>query len=138
VADPIRAKQLRKGLLQLGEEGAIQVFRPETGGPLLLGAVGQLQFEVVAHRLEHEYGVKPRLTQSRYRIARWVTSTDADELKRFLRTNSHRVAVDVVDAPVFLAAHASELDVAKERWEGIRFHAMREHAGLVFQTGVFE
>ena len=65
-------------------------------------------------------------------------SDDADELKRFLRTNSHRVAVDVVDAPVFLAAHASELDVAKERWEGIRFHAMREHAGLVFQDGVFE
>jgi peptide chain release factor 3 len=138
VADPIRAKQLRKGLLQLGEEGAIQVFRPDTGGPLLLGAVGALQFEVVAHRLENEYGVKPRLSQSKYRIARWVTSDDPDELKRFLRTNAHRVAVDVVDAPVFLAAHVSELDVAKERWEGISFHAMREHAGLVFQAGVFE
>jgi peptide chain release factor 3 len=138
VADPIRTKQLRKGLLQLGEEGAIQVFRPNVGGALLLGAVGTLQFEVVAHRLEHEYGVAPRLTQSKYRIARWVTSDSPDELKRFMNANIHRVAIDVVEAPVFLAAHPSELDVAKERWDGIRFHAMREHAGLVFQAGIFE
>jgi len=138
VADPIRTKQLRKGLLQLGEEGAIQVFRPSVGGALLLGAVGTLQFEVVAHRLEHEYGVKPRLIQSKYRIARWVTSDSPDELKRFMQANIHRVAVDVVEAPVFLASHPSELDVAKERWKEIRFHAMREHAGLVFQDGIFD
>jgi peptide chain release factor 3 len=58
VADPLKTKQLRAGLTQLGEEGAIQVFRPVAGSVLLLGAVGQLQFEVVAHRLEHEYGVQ--------------------------------------------------------------------------------
>ena len=61
VADPLRTKQLRAGLTQLGEEGAIQVFRPVAGSLLLLGAVGQLQFEVVAHRLEHEYGCKARI-----------------------------------------------------------------------------
>src|SRR3546814_1943127 len=61
VKDPLRTKQLRVGLTQLGEEGAIQVFRPEVaGGSLLLGAVGQLQFEVVAHRLKTEYGVEAR------------------------------------------------------------------------------
>ena len=54
----MRSKQLRTGLAQLGEEGAIQVFRPVAGGTLLLGAVGKLQFEVVAHRLRHEYGVR--------------------------------------------------------------------------------
>jgi peptide chain release factor 3 len=73
VADPLRSKQLRAGLTQLGEEGAIQVFRPVAGSVLLLGAVGQLQFEVVAHRLEHEYGVKARIINSPYQVARWVT-----------------------------------------------------------------
>ena len=73
VADPLRTKQLKAGLTQLGEEGAIQVFRPVAGSVLLLGAVGQLQFEVVAHRLEHEYGVKARILPSRFQIARWVT-----------------------------------------------------------------
>ena len=78
VADPLRTKQLRAGLTQLGEEGAIQVFRPVAGTVLLLGAVGQLQFEVVAHRLEHEYGVKARILPARYNVARWVTCDEAD------------------------------------------------------------
>ena len=73
VADPLKTKQLRAGLQQLGEEGAIQVFRPVLGTVLLLGAVGQLQFEVVAHRLEHEYGVRARIQPARYALARWVT-----------------------------------------------------------------
>ncbi|HEY5322188.1 MAG TPA: peptide chain release factor 3, partial [Caldimonas sp.] len=98
VADPLRSKQLRAGLTQLGEEGAIQVFRPVAGTMLLLGAVGQLQFEVVAHRLEHEYGVKARILPARYNVARWVTCDDADggpkELQRFIDGNAHRVARD--------------------------------------------
>jgi peptide chain release factor 3 len=100
---PLRTKQLRAGLTQLGEEGAIQVFRPVAGTVLLLGAVGQLQFEVVAHRLEHEYGVKARIQPARYNVARWVTCDDADggekELQRFIDGNAHRVALDAVDAP---------------------------------------
>src|SRR4029453_9486601 len=84
VADPLKTKQLRAGLTQLGEEGAIQVFRPVAATMLLLGAVGQLQFEVVAHRLEHEYGVKARITPSRFQVARWVTADDPAELKRFI------------------------------------------------------
>ena len=63
------------GLAQLGEEGAIQVFKPVAGGSLLLGAVGQLQFEVVAHRLRHEYGCDARLAPARYTAARWVTAS---------------------------------------------------------------
>ena len=134
VADPLRSKQLRAGLTQLGEEGAIQVFRPVSSSTLLLGAVGQLQFEVVAHRLEHEYGVKARITSSRFQVARWVTCTDPKELQRFLEANSHRVALDAVDAPTVLVEYAPELRAIESNWPRIRFHALREHAGLVFQT----
>ncbi|WP_418318274.1 peptide chain release factor 3 [Piscinibacter sakaiensis] len=136
VADPLKTKQLRAGLTQLGEEGAIQVFRPLAGTLLLLGAVGQLQFEVVAHRLEHEYGVKARILPSRFQVARWVSCDPADggerELKRFIDANSHRVAYDAVDAPTVLVEYAPELRAIEANWPKIRFHALREHAGLVF------
>jgi len=140
VADPLRTKQLRAGLTQLGEEGAIQVFRPLASSMLLLGAVGQLQFEVVAHRLEHEYGVKARIAPSRFQVARWVTcetgegpAADERELKRFIDGNAHRVAYDAVDAPTVLVEYAPELRAIESNWPKIRFHALREHAGLVFQ-----
>jgi peptide chain release factor 3 len=133
VADPLKTKQLRAGLTQLGEEGAIQVFRPVAGSVLLLGAVGQLQFEVVAHRLEHEYGVKARIQPARYNVARWVTCDDAKELQRFIDGNAHRVALDAVDAPCVLLEYAGELRAMQDNWPKIHFHALREHAGLVFQ-----
>ncbi|MDP3821634.1 MAG: peptide chain release factor 3 [Burkholderiales bacterium] len=137
VADPLRTKQLKAGLTQLGEEGAIQVFRPVASSLLLLGAVGQLQFEVVAHRLEHEYGVKARIMPSRYQVARWVTCAPEDggakELQRFIDGNAHRVAYDAVDAPTVLVEYAPELRAIQTNWPKIRFHALREHAGLVFQ-----
>jgi peptide chain release factor 3 len=137
VADPLKTKQLRAGLTQLGEEGAIQVFRPVSGSVLLLGAVGQLQFEVVAHRLEHEYGCKARIMPARYNVARWVTCDAADggekELQRFIDGNSHRVALDAVNAPTVLLEYAGELRAMQENWPKIKFHALREHAGLVFQ-----
>jgi peptide chain release factor 3 len=138
VADPLRTKQLRAGLTQLGEEGAIQVFRPLAGSILLLGAVGQLQFEVVAHRLEHEYGVKARILPSRFQVARWVTCDEQSggerELKRFMEANAHRVAVDAVDAPTVLVEYAPELRAIEANWPKIKFHTLREHAGLVFQS----
>jgi peptide chain release factor 3 len=134
IADPMRSKQLKLGLVQLGEEGAIQVFRPHAGGSLLLGAIGTLQFEVVAHRLKHEYGVDARLMPAKYQVARWITSSNSRELKHFIEINAHRVAYDAVDAPTFLASYGAELSVAEENWEGIQFHRMREHAGLVFHS----
>jgi len=137
VADPLRTKQLKAGLQQLGEEGAIQVFRPVAGSVLMLGAVGQLQFEVVAHRLEHEYGCKARISPCRFSIARWVTCDEADggekELARFIDANSHRMAYDAVDAPTLLVEYAPELRAIESNWPKIKFHALREHAGLVFQ-----
>ena len=134
VADPLRSKQLRIGLQQLGEEGAIQVFRPMQGGPLLLGAVGPLQLDVVAHRLESEYDARARMAPSGYRLARWVTAEDPAELARFVEANGYRVAYDVVDAPAVLYAHATELKAATEIWPKIQFHTLREHAGLAIHT----
>ena len=134
IADPLRSKQLKLGLAQLGEEGAIQVFRPHLGNMLLLGAVGTLQFEVVTHRLQHEYGVAARIASAKYQLARWITCDDPRELQRFIEANSHRIAYDAVDAPTFLASFGAELSVAQENWPAIRFHKLREHAGLVFQN----
>lgn len=134
LADPLRSKQLKLGLTQLGEEGAIQVFRPHIGNTLLLGAVGVLQFEVVAHRLEHEYGVAARIAPAKYQVARWVTADNPRELQRFIETNAHRIAYDAVGAPTFLASYGAELSVTEENWPLIKFHKLREHAGLVFQT----
>ena len=134
LADPLRSKQLKIGLTQLGEEGAIQVFRPHIGNTLLLGAIGVLQFEVVAHRLEHEYGVAARIAPAKYQVARWITADNEAELQRFIEANAHRIAYDAVDAPTFLAAFGAELSVAEENWPAIHFHKLREHAGLVFQT----
>jgi peptide chain release factor 3 len=136
VADPLKTKQLRTGLKQLGEEGAIQVFRAHHGMGLLLGAAGALQFEVVAHRLEHEYGAKARLVQSKYRQARWITSAVPGEIDRFISANGHRLAYDVVGAPAVLIEHRTELQALQEIWERIEFHTVREHAGLVFQSGL--
>ncbi len=137
VKDPLRTKQLRTGLTQLGEEGAIQVFRPQAaGGALLLGAVGQLQFEVVAHRLKTEYGVEARLMPSRYNLARWITSEDPKALKKFMDANAANIAHDVVDAAAFLASSPAQLRVAQELYPAVEFHAMREHAGQVFSAGL--
>jgi peptide chain release factor 3 len=134
--DPLRSKQLRTGLRQLGEEGAIQVFRPQGGGALLLGAVGALQFEIVAHRLRHEYGAEARLAPSRYCLARWITSTTADEVARFVEANAYRIAHDVVDAPAVLLTRIFELEALRDLWPRIAFNALREHSGLVFQAGL--
>ncbi|WP_233236010.1 peptide chain release factor 3 [Bordetella sp. LUAb4] len=133
VKDPLRTKQLRTGLVQLGEEGAIQVFRPvAAGGAMLLGAVGQLQFEVVAHRLKAEYNADARLMPSRYTMARWITSEDPKALRKFMDANAAHIAYDVVDAAAFLVTSPAQLRVAEELYPDVKFHAMREHGGRVF------
>lgn len=86
--NPLRTKQLQQGLAQLGEEGAIQVFRPEVGGNMLLGAVGQLQFEVVQHRLKGEYDADIRLEGCQYTGARWITA-DPGRTESLLRRLPH-------------------------------------------------
>jgi peptide chain release factor 3 len=134
VVNPLRAKQLRTGLMQLGEEGAIQVFRPLRSPMMLLGAVGALQFEVAAHRLQHEYGVEARVSPAPYTCARWVSSDNPAKLEQFIERNAGRVAQDAADAYAVLTATKHEMKVIQDMWPDIRFHAQREHAGLALET----
>ncbi|MGA0610458.1 peptide chain release factor 3 [Caldimonas sp. KR1-144] len=134
LANPMKSKQLQQGLMQLGEEGAIQVFRPQTGGSMLLGAVGQLQFEVVQHRLKAEYGVEIRLMPCRFTGARWVTCDDAAAMKKFLDENESKLALDAADTLAYLLTSAYDLRLTQERYPKVVFHPLREHAGLALQS----
>jgi len=123
--DPLRAKQLNKGLIELGEEGAIQVFTPLAGSMVLLGAVGQLQFEVVEHRLKSEYGVDAVFERAGIHTARWVTCDDNAHLNEFVRANQMRLAKDVDGNLVYLADTNVNLSLTMERWPKVRFHNTR-------------
>ncbi len=132
--NPLRTKQLQQGLAQLGEEGAIQVFKPEMGGNMLLGAVGQLQFEVVQHRLKGEYDADIRLESSQYTGARWITADSAKELQEFVNAYPMRMAKDAADTLAYLCTSPYDVRLAQERFPKIHFHPLREHAGLALQT----
>ena len=134
--NPLRTKQLQQGLAQLGEEGAIQVFKPEIGGNMLLGAVGQLQFEVVQHRLKGEYDADIRLEGSQYTGARWITANSPAELKVFVEAYPQRMARDAADTLAYLCTSPYDVRLAQERFPNIHFHPLREHAGLALQSFV--
>jgi len=125
--DPFKAKQLSKGLQQLGEEGAIQVFETIVGNSLLLGAVGQLQFEVVAARLASEYKVDAIYDEAGIATARWLTYPDEKTRRDFEKDRAASLATDVDGNPVYLAPNRFNLQVAMERWPQVGFHATREH-----------
>jgi peptide chain release factor 3 len=125
--DPFKAKQLAKGLQELGEEGAIQVFESTHTNTLLLGAVGQLQFEIVAHRLATEYKVDALYDPAPISTARWLTYPDENTRRNFEREQAASLATDVDGNPVFLATNKYNLQVTIERWPKIGFHATREH-----------
>ena len=128
--NPLRTKQLQTGLEQLGEEGAIQVFKPEMGGAMLLGAIGQLQFEVVQHRLRGEYDCDVRLENSSYTGARWITADTPAELKEFINAYPQRMAIDAAHSLAYLCTSPYDVRLAQERFPKIHFHPLREHAGL--------
>ncbi|WP_312791317.1 peptide chain release factor 3 [Diaphorobacter nitroreducens] len=132
--NPLRTKQLQQGLMQLGEEGAIQVFKPEAGGNMLLGAVGQLQFEVVQHRLNTEYDCDIRLEACQYTGARWITADTPAELREFENAYPMRMARDAADTLAYLCTSPYDVRLAQERFPKIHFHPLREHAGLALQA----
>ena len=125
--DPFKAKQLQKGLRELGEEGAIQVFETATGGDMLLGAVGQLQFEVVASRLAAEYKVDAIYDPANIYTARWLAFPDENTRRNFEKEQYARVAQDVDGNPVYLATNRYNLNIVIEKWPKVTFHATREH-----------
>ena len=129
ILNPMKTKQLQKGLQQLGEEGAVQVFKPVNSGDLVLGAVGVLQFEVVASRLKNEYGVDAVFEGTSISSARWVTCEDKKMLADFERSSAgHNLAHDAAGNMAYLATSGVNLRLTQERWPEVVFHATREHA----------
>ena len=128
IRNPLKVKQLHKGLQQLGEEGAVQVFKPVSGGDLVLGAVGVLQFEVVASRLANEYGVDAVFEGTAITCARWVTGEDKRMLVDFENALAHNVAYDAANNLAYLAPNKVNLKLTEERWPKLTFHTTREHA----------
>ncbi len=126
LTDPLRAKALQKGLTQLSEEGATQVFRPLQGNQLVLGAVGILQFEVVAHRLRTEYDVQCVFEAVPVSTARWVVFEDPSEEPEFRRRNMHNLAMDGQDTLSYIAPSLANLRLAVERWPRVVFRATRD------------
>ncbi len=126
--DPMRAKQLRRALDDLAEEGVTQVFRPVSGAPWIIGVVGQLQLDVLQSRMECEYRIAVGFETAPYETARWVSSDDAAQLKRFLERHRDTVAEDRDDAPVYLARNAWALNRIMSDWPDIRFALTRERS----------
>jgi peptide chain release factor 3 len=125
--DPLRMKALSRGLDQLCEEGATQVFRPLRNNDLVLGAVGLLQFDVVAFRLQDEYGVQATWDAVNVHTARWVYCDDPKKLEEFRARAYENLAVDHAGALVYLAPTRVNLQLTLERWPDITFRETREH-----------
>jgi peptide chain release factor 3 len=125
--DPLRMKALQKGLSQLCEEGATQLFKPLVSNDLILGAVGILQFDVVAYRLKHEYGVDCAFEAVNVATARWVQCDDAKRLEEFRAKAIDNLALDNAGDLVYIAPTRVNLSLTEERWPDIEFRATREH-----------
>ena len=125
--DPLRLKALHKGLAQLCEEGATQLFKPMRNNDLILGAVGPLQFEVVAHRLKDEYKVDCQFETISVATARWVETDDEKMLAEFKKKAHDNLALDHGDSLVYIAPTRVNLNLTEERWPDVNFLETREH-----------
>jgi peptide chain release factor 3 len=125
--DPMKSKQLQKGLQQLSEEGSTQVFSPLNSSDLVVGAVGQLQFDVVAYRLKDEYKVEAIYEPVNVYTARWVYAKDPRKLEEFRRKAADDLSIDGGGYLTFLAPTRVKLALMEERWPDIEFRATREH-----------
>lgn len=125
--NPIKIKQLQKGLTQLAEEGAVQVFRPLMGSDYILGAVGVLQFDVTMARLKDEYGVDADYEGVNYATARWVSCDDKKMLDDFRKEHQANLAMDAEENLTYLASSAWRLSNAEEEWPDVTFLKTKEH-----------
>ncbi|MBU2514406.1 peptide chain release factor 3 [bacterium] len=127
LADPLKGKQLEKGLVQLTEEGATQVFKAVASNAHILGVVGVLQFEVIKFRLLHEYNVEGVFESVPYTCARWYHSDNEQVLKKFEERYIAQIAHDVKDKKIFLCNSTWDLDYAKKKFEGMEFYQNSDH-----------
>ncbi len=127
VRDPLKSKQLEKGIRELSEEGATQAFMRLTGNDIVVGAVGSLQFDLVAYRLREEYRADCLYDHSSVYTARWVICEDEGKLAEFRAKNSDRLALDFGGFLTFLATSRANLELVQERWPDVQFVSTREH-----------
>lgn len=127
-ADPMKAKQLSKGVNQLMDEGVAQLFTLELNGRKIIGTVGALQYEVIQYRLEHEYGAKCSYEQINVHKACWIETIDekSEEFKEFKRVKSKYLAYDKRGQLVFLADSAFSLQMTQQKYKNIKFHFTSE------------
>ncbi len=125
--DPMKSKQLQKGLQQLSEEGSTQVFAPLNSSDLVVGAVGQLQFDVVSYRLQDEYKVEALYEPVNVYTARWVHCDDPRKLEEFRKKAADQLSIDGGGHLTYLAPTRVNLALMEERWPDIQFLATREH-----------
>lgn len=125
--DPLKMKQLLKGLIELCEEGATQLYRPLINNDLILGAVGVLQFDVVAQRLKTEYKVDCLFEAVGVYSARWVDCEDAQVFKEFKHKSEPNLALDHAGELVYIAPTRVNLSMTQERFPKVHFHATKEH-----------
>ncbi len=125
--NPLKLKALQKGLQQLSEEGAVQLFRPLLSNDLLIGAIGMLQFDVVAHRLQYEYSVDCYYENVNVVVARWIKTDKEPKLTEFKDKNAANLALDGGGYLTYLAPTRVNLALAQERWPDIQFYKTREH-----------
>ncbi len=127
LTDPMKSKQLQRGLQQLSEEGSTQVFAPIDSTELVVGAVGQLQFDVVAYRLQDEYKVEALYEPVNVYTARWIFCDDERKLEEFRRKASEHLSIDGGGYLTYLAPTRVNLNLMEERWPELDFRATREH-----------
>ncbi len=125
-ADPLKYKQLDKGLVQLMDEGVAQLFTKEDNNRKIIGTVGALQFEVIQYRLEHEYGAKCSYEPVNLHKACWVTCDDEKAMKEFIQRRKRDLARDKHGQLVYLAESAWSLQMAQENHPKVQFHFKSE------------
>jgi peptide chain release factor 3 len=124
--DPLKSKQLDKGIHQLTDEGVAQMFIMQPGNRKIVGTVGQLQFEVINYRLIHEYDANCRFAPKNYFKACWITTDNAEQLESFKRAKANYLAKDKDDNLVFLAETQFLLNMAEQDYPDLTFHKTSE------------
>nr|WP_314444550.1 peptide chain release factor 3 [uncultured Sphingomonas sp.] len=128
LSDPLKVKQMRRGLADLAEEGVIRLFKPALGSAWIVGVIGELQLDVLQTRLEQEYGARLEFEPSPYEVARWVRADDPAELKKLQEALRSNMAEDQDGVPVLLMRNAWEHGRFEQEWPAITFSAVRERS----------
>ena len=126
LGDPLKVKQMRRGLSDLAEEGVIRLFKPTTGGAWIVGVIGELQLDVLTARMKQEYGATVEFEAAPFEVARWLRSKNATLLKRLMDAHQSQSATDQDGDHVLLMRNPWEFDRLVRDWPDVEFAAVRE------------